>query len=180
MVHAIVVTQFTKMLTNLLAILGETEKFAGEKNSIRRAVAVAPLTRPVSSLMQQIRTACDTAKLGAARLAGREKDAPVHADTEQTLARSRRASESVIAYLRGFSPDAFAAAAERRSPSRAGTAKTLSGRIPDPARHAHFYFHVARLTRSCVTTASASARGTTWATCLPRGGVTRDKVATPA
>ena len=31
MIHAIVVTQFTKTLTNLLAILGDAEKFAGEK-----------------------------------------------------------------------------------------------------------------------------------------------------
>ena len=30
MIHTVVVTQFSKMLTNLLAILNEAEKFAGQ------------------------------------------------------------------------------------------------------------------------------------------------------
>ena len=94
--------------------------------------------------MQQIRTACDTAKLGAARLADREKDAPVHGDTEQTLGDIKARIESVIAYLGGFPADAFASAAERRITQPRWNGKTLSGQefliqhvIPN------FYFHVA-------------------------------------
>ena len=144
MIHAIVVTQFTKMLTNLLAILGEAEKFAGEKKFDTSILLQSRLSPDQFSLVQQIRTACDTAKLGAARLAGRDKQAPVHADTEATLAEIKARIESVIAYLGGFKPDAFAASAERLITQPRWNGKTLSGQefliqhvIPN------FYFHVA-------------------------------------
>jgi hypothetical protein len=143
MIHAVVVTQPTKMLNNLLAILGEAEKFAAEKKFDMSVLLQSRLSPDQFSLVQQIRTACDTAKLGAARLADREKDVPVHADTEQTLAEVRARIESVIAYLKGFKPDAFAAAAERRITQPRWNGKTLSGQefliqhvIPN------FYFHV--------------------------------------
>ena len=143
MIHAIVVTQFTKMLNNLLAILGEAEKFAGEKKFDVGILLQARLSPDQFSLVQQIRTACDTAKLGAARLADREKDVPVHADTEQTLAEVRARIESVIAYLKGFKSDAFAKSADHRITQPRWNGKSLSGEeffvqhvIPN------FYFHV--------------------------------------
>ena len=143
MIHAIVVAQFSKMLNNLQAILGEAEKFAAEKKFDAGVLLQSRLSPDQFSLVQQIRTACDTAKLGAARLAGREKDAPVHADTEQTMAEIKARVESVIAYLKGFSPDAFAASAERRITQPRWAGKSLSGQefliqhvIPN------FYFHV--------------------------------------
>jgi hypothetical protein len=143
MIHAIVVTQFSKTLTNLLAILGDAEKFAGEKKFDAAVLLQSRLSPDQFSLVQQIRTACDTAKLGAARLADREKDAPAHADTEQALGEIKARIESVIAYLRGFAPDAFASAAERRITQPRWNGKTLSGQefliqhvIPN------FYFHV--------------------------------------
>jgi hypothetical protein len=144
MIHAIVVTQFTKMLTNLLAILAEAEKFASEKKFDVSVLLQSRLSPDQFSLVQQIRTSCDTAKLGAARLADREKDAPVHPDTEQTMAEIRTRIESVIAYLKGFSADAFASSAERRITQPRWNGKTLAGQefliqhvIPN------FYFHVA-------------------------------------
>lgn len=143
MIHAFVVTQSTKMLNNLLAILGEAEKFAAEKKFDTAILLQARLAPDQFSLVQQIRTACDTAKLGAARLAGRDKEAPVHADTEQTLAEIRARIESVIAWLAGFSPDSFDGAVERRITQPRWNGKTLSGQefliqhvIPN------FYFHV--------------------------------------
>ena len=144
MIHAIVITQFTKMLTNLLAILGEAEKFAGEKKFDTSVLLQSRLSPDQFSLMQQIRTACDTAKLGAARLADREKDVPVHGDTEQTLGEIKARIESVIAYLRGFSPEAFVSAAERRITQTRWNGKTLS-RQEFLIQHVipNFYFHVA-------------------------------------
>ena len=143
MIHAIVVTQSTKMLNNLLAILSEAEKFAAEKKVDFAVLLQARLAPDQFSLVQQIRTACDTAKLGAARLAGLDKDAPVHADTEQTLAEIRARIDSVIAWLAGFTPESFAGAAERRITQPRWNGKTLSGQeflvqhvIPN------FYFHV--------------------------------------
>jgi hypothetical protein len=143
MIHAIVVTQFTKMLTNLLAILDEAEKFAGEKKFDAGVLLQSRLSPDQFSLVQQIRTACDTAKLGAARLADREKDAPVHGDTEQTLGEIKARIESVIAYLRGFAPDAFAKATERRITQPRWAGKTLAGQ-EFLIQHVmpNFYFHV--------------------------------------
>lgn len=143
MIHAIAVTQSTKMLNNLLAILGEAEKFAAEKKVDFAVLLQARLAPDQFSLVQQIRTACDTAKLGAARLAGRDKEAPVHADTEQTLAEIRARIDSVIVWLAGFTPESFAGAAERRITQPRWNGRTLSGQeflvqhvIPN------FYFHV--------------------------------------
>ena len=144
MIHAIVVTQFTKMLNNLTAILDEADSFAAAKKFEMAVLLQSRLSPDQFTLMQQIQTACDTAKLGAARLAGRDADAPVHADTEQTLAAIKARIESVIAYLKGFTPEAFAGAAERRITQPRWKGKTLSGQqfliehvLPN------FYFHVA-------------------------------------
>ncbi len=144
MIHAIVVTQFTKMLNNLLAILGEAEKFATEKKFDVAVLLQSRLSPDQFSLVQQVQTACDTAKLGAARLTAREKDAPVNADTEQTLAEVKARIEGTIGFLRSLPADAFAAAAERRITQPRWNGKSLSGEefliqhvIPN------FYFHVA-------------------------------------
>ena len=85
MIHTIVVGQFSKMLGNLLAILTEAEKYAAEKKFDVAVLLQSRLSPDQFNLIQQVQTACDTAKLGAARLAGTEKDAPVQADTEATL-----------------------------------------------------------------------------------------------
>ncbi len=61
---------------------------------------------------RQVQTACDTAKLAAARLSG--KDAPKHADNEQTLDELRARVKSVLQYLEGFSAADFDGAATRR------------------------------------------------------------------
>ena len=144
MIHQLVVSQFSKMLANLLSILDESAKFAGEKQFDMSVLLQSRLAPDQFSLMRQLQVACDTAKLGAARLADAEKDAPAHADTEETLGEIKARIESVIAYLRGFSPGDFAAAAERRITQPRWKEKTLSGQefliqhvLPN------FYFHVA-------------------------------------
>jgi hypothetical protein len=60
---------------------------------------------------RQVQTACDTAKLAAARLSG--KEAPKHADNEQSLDELRARVKSVIEYLNGFSAADFEGAATR-------------------------------------------------------------------
>lgn len=63
------------------------------------------------ALAKQVQTACDTAKLAAARLAG--KEAPKHPDNEQTLDELRARAEDVAQYLDGFSAADFEGAAAR-------------------------------------------------------------------
>ena len=143
MIHTVVVTQFSKMLNNLLAILGEAEKFAAEKKFDAANLINARLSPDQFNLVQQIRTACDTAKLGAARLAGKEASAPSHPDTEQTLAEIKARVHSVVSYLASFSAADFAGADERRITTPRWAGKSLSG-AEFLIQHAvpNMYFHV--------------------------------------
>lgn len=90
---------------------------------------------------RQVQAACDAAKLGAARLAG--KEAPVHADTETTIAELRARVQSVIAYLESFGAHDFDAAATRSITQPRWEGRTMTG--PDYfVEHAlpNFYFHL--------------------------------------
>ena len=79
----------------------------------------------------------------AARLAGKEHDAPSHADTETNVPELRARIESVLGYLRTFSVEDFAGAAERRITQPRWKGKTLSGE-EFLIQHAipNLYFHV--------------------------------------
>jgi hypothetical protein len=90
---------------------------------------------------RQVRLACDTAKLAASRLTG--KDAPVHADTEQTLDELRARVAAVIGFLDGFSAGDFAAAATRVVTQPRWEGKTMSG-ASYFLEHAvpNFFFHL--------------------------------------
>lgn len=143
MIHTLVVRQFSKMLGNLVAILNEAEKYAGEKKFDVAVLLQARLAPDQFNLIRQVQIACDTAKLGAARLAGTEKDAPAQADTEVTLGEIKARIESTVAYLQGFTAQSFDGAAERRITQPRWNGKSLSGEeflvqhvIPN------FYFHV--------------------------------------
>ena len=143
MIYELVVPQFTKMLGNLLAILDEAEKYADEKKFDVGVLLQSRLAPDQFSLIRQVQVACDTAKLGVARLTNTENDAPVHPDTEQTLTEVKARIENVISYLQGFSLEDFATVAQQRISQPRWEEKTLSGQefliqhvIPN------FYFHV--------------------------------------
>jgi uncharacterized protein len=91
--------------------------------------------------VRQIHIACDAAKLSASRLTG--KDAPVHADTEQTIDEIRARVASVIAYLEGFSAADFESASTRQITQPRWEGKVMSGQDYF-LQHAlpNFYFHV--------------------------------------
>jgi hypothetical protein len=74
---------------------------------------------------RQVQTACDTAKLAASRLTG--KDAPKQPDTEQTVDELRARVQSVIAYLDGFSEKDFEGAAARVVTQPRWEGKTMTG-----------------------------------------------------
>jgi hypothetical protein len=74
---------------------------------------------------KQVQTACDTAKLVAARLSG--KEAPAHPDTEQTLDDLRARVRTVAAYLETFSARDFEGAATRVVTQPRWEGKVMSG-----------------------------------------------------
>ena len=74
---------------------------------------------------KQVQTACDTAKLVAARLGG--KEAPAHPDTEQTLDELRTRVRTVTTYLETFSAQDFEGAATRVITQPRWEGKVMSG-----------------------------------------------------
>lgn len=90
---------------------------------------------------RQVQVACDTAKLAASRLAG--KEAPSHPDDEKTLDDLRARVGKVIAYLDTFSEKDFEGAATRTITQPRWEGKTMSG-ADYFVEHAlpNFYFHL--------------------------------------
>ena len=93
------------------------------------------------SFVKQVQAACDTAKLAASRLTG--KDAPAHPDTEQTIEELRARVRSVVAYLDGFSAADFAESATRSVTTPRWEGKTMTG-ANYFLEHGqpNFYFHL--------------------------------------
>lgn len=143
MIYQLVVLQFSKILGNLLAILEKAAVYAEAKKFDLEVLLQARLVPDQFNLIRQVQVACDTAKLGAAKLADKEQDAPSHPDTEQSLAEVRARIQSVIAYLGTFSVADFAGAAERRITQPRWKGKSLSGE-EFLLQHAvpNLYFHV--------------------------------------
>jgi len=91
--------------------------------------------------VRQVQMTCDTLKLAASRLAG--KEAPSHPDTEASLDELHARVRSVLAYLDQFTPHDFADAAHRVISQPRWEGKVMSG--ADYFReHAlpNFYFHL--------------------------------------
>ena len=143
MIYKTVIPQFSKMLGNLVAILDKAAAHTETKKFEMDVLLQARLSPDQFNLIRQVQVACDTAKLGAARLADKEQDAPNHPDTEQSLADIKARVQSVIAYLGTLSEADFSGAGQRRITQPRWKGKTLSGE-EFLLQHAipNLYFHV--------------------------------------
>jgi hypothetical protein len=74
---------------------------------------------------RQVQVTCDTTKLGASRLTG--KDAPSNADTETTLEELSARVKSTIAYLDTFTARDFEGSATRTISQPRWEGKTMTG-----------------------------------------------------
>src|SRR4051812_33798772 len=125
MLYEYTVPQFIKMLGNLGALFDKARAHAEAKKFDVEVLLQSRLAPDQFALLKQVQIACDTAKNGAAKLAG--KDAPVFEDNEKTLADIKARIEKTIAYLGTFSPADFAGADERRITQPRWNGKSLSG-----------------------------------------------------
>lgn len=117
------------------AAYADTKKFDAKNFlGLRLVVDQFPFSR-------QVQTACDSAKLAASRLSG--KEAPVHPDTEETMDQLRERVRSVIGYLDGFSAKDFEGAATRTITQPRWEGKTMTG-ADYFIEHAqpNFFFHL--------------------------------------
>jgi len=141
MLYEITVPQFMKMLRNLNSILDKGAKFASDKKFEMEVLLQFRLAPDQFPMGRQIQIACDTARLCAYRLAG--KEAPVLADTEKTLAEFKARIDTTIAELETFSDSDFKGAEERRISQPRWEGKYLTGK-EFALQHAlpNFYFHL--------------------------------------
>jgi uncharacterized protein len=117
--------QMKKLLGQLDKWLAAAADFAQAKKFDPNVFLTLRLAPDQFAFARQVQTACDTAKLVAARLAG--KEAPSHADTEQTLEELRARVATVVAYLDGFTARDFEGAATRVITQPRWEGKVMSG-----------------------------------------------------
>jgi len=135
------VCQMKKMLGQLDKWLDTAAAFAQSKSFDPNLYLAFRLAPDQFGFGRQVQTACDTAKLGASRLTG--KEAPTHPDTEATLDELHARVRAVIAYLDRFSAKDFEDAATRVVTQPRWEGKVMTGAnyflehvIPN------FFFHI--------------------------------------
>jgi len=117
--------QMKKMLGQLDKWLEAAATFAKERSFDPNLFLDLRLAPDQFALARQIQVACDTAKLAASRLNG--KEAPSHPDTEKTFDELRARVRGVIAYLDGLSASDFDTAASRVVTQPRWEGKTMTG-----------------------------------------------------
>lgn len=134
-------TQFTKMFHNLSLILDKAQKYADAKKIEPETLGNLRLTADMLPLSRQVMIACDAAKLGAARLTG--KDAPVNDDKEKTIPELKARLESTMGFLSSLKEADFKGWEERKITQPRWEGKWMTGK---DYFHQHIvpnvYFHV--------------------------------------
>jgi hypothetical protein len=133
--------QMKKMLAQLDKWLDAAASYAQTKAFDPNVFIGLRLAPDQFAFARQVQTACDTAKLAAARLSG--KVAPSHPDTEQTLDDLHARVRAVLAYLDTFTEKDFEGAAHRVITQPRWEGKVMTG--ADYFReHAvpNFFFHL--------------------------------------
>lgn len=134
-------TQFTKMFHNLSLILDKAQKYAEAKKIEPETLGTLRLTADMLPLSRQVMIACDAAKLGAARLTG--KDAPVNDDKEKTIPELKARLESTMGFLSSLKEADFKGWEERKITQPRWEGKWMTGK---EYFHQHIvpnvYFHV--------------------------------------
>lgn len=138
--YAAAFRQMSKQLGQLDTWLEAAAAFATAKKFPATEILGYRLAPDQFAFARQVQIACDTAKLGASRLTG--KDAPSHADTETTLEELRARVAAVRGYLASLTEADFDGAAARVVTQPRWEGKTMSGEDYF-MQHAlpNFFFH---------------------------------------
>lgn len=136
--------QMQKQLGQLDAWLAKAEAFATERKIDPAVFATLRLAPDQFAFARQVQITCDTAKLAAARLTG--KEAPSNADTEVTLAELRARVASTLAWLGTIGAKDLEGAAERKVTQPRWEGKWMTG-ADYFLEHAlpNFYFHLSHV-----------------------------------
>jgi hypothetical protein len=140
MIYATVL-ETKKLLRNLDGWLEKAVAFAEAKKFDPNVLLQSRLAPDMFPLLRQIQAACDQAKYGAARTAGKEP--PSHPDNEQTMAEARTRIATVVSYLDTFASKDFDGADARtiRLPRWEGKSMKATDYFVEHALP-NFFFHV--------------------------------------
>lgn len=134
-------TQFSKMLHNLSNLLDKAQSFAEAKKIDGEVLLNSRLAPDMFPLLRQVQIACDSAKLAASRLSG--KEAPVNDDKEKTIPELKARIEGTIEFLSSVKEADFKGWEERKISQPRWEGKWLTGQdyfnqhvIPN------VYFHI--------------------------------------
>ena len=131
------------MLRNLSALLTQAETSATERKFDVEVLLSGRLAPDQFNFTRQVQICCDTAKLGAARLIGKEQGAPSFDDSERTVQELQQRIEATISYLESLASGEFADASARRITQPRWQGKTLSGaQFFEQHVLPNFYFHM--------------------------------------
>jgi hypothetical protein len=119
------VRQMHKLLGQMSKWLDAAAAFADSKKFDPNVLLGARLSPDQFPLVKQVQSACDIAKLVAARLTGQQ--APAHPDTEQTIPELQARIDTVKAYLESFTGADFEGAASRVISLPRWEGKVMSG-----------------------------------------------------
>lgn len=133
--------QFPRVLKNLSAILDKGDTYATAKKFEVEVLLQARLAPDQFNLIRQVQIACDTAKLAAVRLTG--KESPSFEDNEKTLVEVKDRIQKTISYLEGLTVADFEGARERKITQPRWENKWMKGHDYF-VEHVtpNFYFHV--------------------------------------
>lgn len=133
--------QMRKHLAQLDVWLDNADAAAKSRSFDANAFLECRLAPDQFAFARQVQIACDTAKLAASRLSG--KEAPVQPDTEKTVDELRARVHAIVEYLDGFTAEDFAEAATRSITQPRWEGKTMAG-SDYFLEHAvpNFYFHL--------------------------------------
>lgn len=101
--YAVSVGTFSRMLTNLLAMLEKAEAYAAERKFNPDVFVNQRLAPDMLPFSFQVQNATDHAKGAAARLSGKEM--PSWPDDEKTMAELKARVQKAIDYLATFTPE---------------------------------------------------------------------------
>ncbi len=134
-------TQFAKMLHNLSNLLDKGQALAEAKKFDAEVLLNSRLAPDMFPLLRQVQIACDSVKLGASRLSG--KDAPVNDDKEKTIPELKARIEGTLGYVTSLKEADFKGWEERKISQPRWEGKWLTG---NDYFHQHVipnvYFHI--------------------------------------
>ena len=136
-----VLRQMRKQLAQLDSWFDAAIAFGKSRSFDPDVLLIARLSPDQFAFARQVQIACDTAKLMASRLTG--KDAPSVVDAEKTLEELRARVRATLEYLDTFTASDFESAATRSVTQARWEGKTMTG-VDYFLEHAvpNFYFHL--------------------------------------